>query len=802
MTAILGDRPAARGVTRSSRIPAAAGSSSAASARRRTTRPCPPAASESSARCTVRWLAPSASASAELDHDSPSASSASTAPCSLLDRAAPAPPPRARDAAPARTRARSRARRPAGAAPGAAARSRPAGARDATRWRSFTPNARATSASRGASAGQASASARASANSTGRRASDTAARPCADDVPAGVDDEGLRREQRLDLGEQQRSLAPRAISRAAGVAQDRAGAFDLGGQRRDAARGQPLPSRAPALPRRAAVVAAAGSRCRRPPARERSASAGGRRRGSSARERPLGLVEPADEQQPPDLQMPGVRGVHADRRARRAARAPPPAPSAASRGRARPARSPPRRRRSAPAPPPLAARSARAARRSSSLARAKSPSCAMAIPRSASAGGSSRSATRFSAPSGSPAASARAAAVISESTETRHSCNSGCGGTDWLYIQPVTSKELAGEIARDCLATRVRRLERTVSRIYDGALRGTGVTAPQLALLVTVELAGPTSAAFVAERLDLEKSTVSRNLARLANAGLLTTDGGLRITAGAPRRFERVTRSGGRPSGSCARRWSRTSCGWSAPSKVPNHKGVVMEAVALSPTVRSGRATALATTLSVLIAWFLLSVWVGLAGALGGPGKPPLGLAIALVAPLALFALDGRLGGPLFEGMRRLDLSTLIAARPTASAGCSSWSPGGPARCRARSPGPPGWGTSRWPPPPRSSPPRWPAAVAVTGSCRWPGTWSVWRTWWTPFSRASPTPAIIVRRAGGQPDHGRRDPLSAEPDPHLLRPAGDHVHLLLAHARGRGRAGRAVAHCVSDRSGG
>jgi DNA-binding MarR family transcriptional regulator len=92
------------------------------------------------------------------------------------------------------------------------------------------------------------------------------------------------------------------------------------------------------------------------------------------------------------------------------------------------------------------------------------------------------------------------------------------------------SRELAAEIASDCLASRVRRLERTVSRIYDGALRGTGVTAPQLALLVAVELAGPTTAAFVAKRLDLEKSTVSRNLARLAAAGLIETDGSLRVT--------------------------------------------------------------------------------------------------------------------------------------------------------------------------------------------------------------------------------------------------------------------------------
>ncbi|HXJ22123.1 MAG TPA: MarR family winged helix-turn-helix transcriptional regulator [Polyangia bacterium] len=93
------------------------------------------------------------------------------------------------------------------------------------------------------------------------------------------------------------------------------------------------------------------------------------------------------------------------------------------------------------------------------------------------------------------------------------------------------TNELAAEMATDCLASRVRRLERVVSRIYDGALRGTGMTAPQLSLLAAVELVGPTTATFVGKLLDLEKSTVSRNLARLAALGLVETDGGLRITS-------------------------------------------------------------------------------------------------------------------------------------------------------------------------------------------------------------------------------------------------------------------------------
>jgi len=88
----------------------------------------------------------------------------------------------------------------------------------------------------------------------------------------------------------------------------------------------------------------------------------------------------------------------------------------------------------------------------------------------------------------------------------------------------------AAEIAGDCMASRVRRLERQLTRIYDDALRGHGLTGSQLGLLVAAQLMGKTTAADVGRRLDLEKSTVSRNLARLASAGLIDVSDGLQIT--------------------------------------------------------------------------------------------------------------------------------------------------------------------------------------------------------------------------------------------------------------------------------
>jgi DNA-binding MarR family transcriptional regulator len=89
----------------------------------------------------------------------------------------------------------------------------------------------------------------------------------------------------------------------------------------------------------------------------------------------------------------------------------------------------------------------------------------------------------------------------------------------------------AAEIARDCMASRVRRLERLLTRIYDDAIRPHGLTGSQLELLVALQLIGKTTAAAVGRRLELEKSTVSRNLARLVAAGLVDASDGLRNTA-------------------------------------------------------------------------------------------------------------------------------------------------------------------------------------------------------------------------------------------------------------------------------
>jgi DNA-binding MarR family transcriptional regulator len=75
------------------------------------------------------------------------------------------------------------------------------------------------------------------------------------------------------------------------------------------------------------------------------------------------------------------------------------------------------------------------------------------------------------------------------------------------------------EIVRDCLAGRVRLIGRAVTNLYDSALDRHGVTVAQVNLLAALGKVGPCAPAKLAELLQLERSTVSRNLNLLLGQG-------------------------------------------------------------------------------------------------------------------------------------------------------------------------------------------------------------------------------------------------------------------------------------------
>ncbi|MFQ5462070.1 MAG: MarR family winged helix-turn-helix transcriptional regulator [Phycisphaerae bacterium] len=74
-------------------------------------------------------------------------------------------------------------------------------------------------------------------------------------------------------------------------------------------------------------------------------------------------------------------------------------------------------------------------------------------------------------------------------------------------------------IASECLAVRIRLLNRTVTNIFDEALRPLGVKVSQLNVLMVVAKYGPIAPGEVARRLNMEKSTLSRNLDRMGIHG-------------------------------------------------------------------------------------------------------------------------------------------------------------------------------------------------------------------------------------------------------------------------------------------
>ncbi len=76
-------------------------------------------------------------------------------------------------------------------------------------------------------------------------------------------------------------------------------------------------------------------------------------------------------------------------------------------------------------------------------------------------------------------------------------------------------------IARECIAMRLRLLSRVVTRVYDDALRPLGLKTSQANILVAAWKLGLASPLKVCKVLDLDPSTLSRNVERMRARGWL-----------------------------------------------------------------------------------------------------------------------------------------------------------------------------------------------------------------------------------------------------------------------------------------
>ncbi len=86
--------------------------------------------------------------------------------------------------------------------------------------------------------------------------------------------------------------------------------------------------------------------------------------------------------------------------------------------------------------------------------------------------------------------------------------------------------ELAKTMGAECIAYRVRVLNRIVTSIYDAELLPLGITVNQATMLIMLSIVGEAGPSLISKALVMEKSTVSRNLSRMKKQGWIKASEG------------------------------------------------------------------------------------------------------------------------------------------------------------------------------------------------------------------------------------------------------------------------------------
>lgn len=95
---------------------------------------------------------------------------------------------------------------------------------------------------------------------------------------------------------------------------------------------------------------------------------------------------------------------------------------------------------------------------------------------------------------------------------------------------------VARSISKDCIARRVRLLNRVVTGLYDRILHPFGIKVNQVSILAMLVLTGPVPSRSICEELLMDKSTVSRNVDRMRKRGWIdiSKEGASRIITVTP----------------------------------------------------------------------------------------------------------------------------------------------------------------------------------------------------------------------------------------------------------------------------
>jgi DNA-binding MarR family transcriptional regulator len=94
-----------------------------------------------------------------------------------------------------------------------------------------------------------------------------------------------------------------------------------------------------------------------------------------------------------------------------------------------------------------------------------------------------------------------------------------------MHISDAASKKLDAarlrEVARACACANLRKAARALTQLFDEALAPSGLRVTQFTLLVTSGLVGESTINELAERMAMDRTTLSRNLKPLVRSGLL-----------------------------------------------------------------------------------------------------------------------------------------------------------------------------------------------------------------------------------------------------------------------------------------
>ncbi len=86
---------------------------------------------------------------------------------------------------------------------------------------------------------------------------------------------------------------------------------------------------------------------------------------------------------------------------------------------------------------------------------------------------------------------------------------------------PIQMRQAVQRNSSRCAATNIRKASRAISQFYDHALEPSGLKSTQFTMLVAVACHAPIALTLLAERMVMDRTTLTRDLQRLEEQGLL-----------------------------------------------------------------------------------------------------------------------------------------------------------------------------------------------------------------------------------------------------------------------------------------